>query len=305
MSHDCRSLVSLVALGFVVFTADPTVIGQGNPDPTSFRFNTGQGVQPIFEGWAKNQDGTFTMYFGYLNRNYVETMEIPVGPDNKVEPGTPDRGQPTFFNTRIHRMGFGVQVPKDWGKKELTWSVTLRGATEKAVGWLQPEWEIDPIYFGKTRTQESLKNKPPSMVLDVPATLSLSNPLTLKATVQDDGLPTPRKGPRRQAVGQETPPTLKPLPDQPELPVNVPAVGAGRARGGQGSQGLVVNWMVWRGPAAVAFDPATVTVKDGKADATAAFTKPRTYVLRAIANDGELNDQKDVKLTVTAGTAQH
>jgi hypothetical protein len=303
MSYRCRCFVSSLALG-LVFAASLGVSSQGNPDPFSFKFNSGQPVQPIFEGWFKNSDGSFAMYFGYLNRNYVETMEVPVGPDNKIEPGAPDRGQPTFFNTRIHRMAFSVPVPKDWGKKELVWSVTVRGAAEKAVGWLQPEWEIDPIYFGKTRSAESLKNKAPKMVLDVPTTVTLPGTLKLAATVDDDGLLTPRKGPRPIAVGQETPPTLKPLPDQPEIPVNVPTIG-GRGRGPQGPQGLMVNWTVWRGPAAVTFDPATVPVKDGKAVSTATFTRPGTYVLRAIANDGELNDQKDVTLTVSGGSSQH
>lgn len=301
MSYSLRSLLSAGVLLLVVATPRG-VNAQGNPDPTSFRFNSGQGLQPVFEGWGKNPDGTFSMYFGYLNRNFVETLVVPVGPENKLEPGVPDRGQPTVFNTRIRRKEFSVSVPKDWGKKELVWSVTVRGTTERAVAWLQPEWEIDPIYAGKTRTAESLKNTPPKLTLDVPSTATLSNPLTLTANVQDDGLPTPRKGPPRQgAVGQETPPTLKPLPDQVEVPINVPSIGgAGRGRGGaQGPQGPVVNWIVWRGPAAVAFENgAAAPVRDGKVVSAATFTKPGTYVLRARANDGELIDQKDVTVTV-------
>jgi hypothetical protein len=31
---------------------------------------------------------------------------------------------------------------------------------------------------------------------------------------------------------------------------------------------------------------------------TATFSRPGTYVLRAVANDGELTDQKDVTVTV-------
>src|SRR5437016_12891950 len=124
-----------------------------------------------------------------MNRNEVEQLPVPTGPDNKFEPGAPDRGQPTFFYTRIHRKAFSVPVPKDWGKKELVWSLTVRGKTEKAVAWLQPEWEIDPIYEGKTRSAESLKNKPPTMSVDVPSTVTLPNTLTLTAAVKDDGLP--------------------------------------------------------------------------------------------------------------------
>jgi hypothetical protein len=278
----------------------PRVAAQGNPDPFGFKFNAGQTVQPIFEGWAQNPDGTFSMYFGYVNRNYTETLVVPVGPDNKFEPGNADRGQPAFFDTRIHRKEFSVSVPRDWGKKELVWSVTVGGVTEKAIAWLQPEWEIDPVYGGKARNAESLKNKPPSMTLDVPPVATLPNMLTLTASVQDDGLPTPRKGPPTRAIGQETPPALKPPPGQPEVPVNVPAVGRrGDAAQGQGQQGLRVNWLLWRGPAAVTFDPATVVVKDGKAVTTAKFTKPGTYIMRARANDGELIDQKEFTVTVS------
>ena len=309
MSSYLRWLTLAAALMLVL--ANPHgVSAQGNPDPSSFKFNSGQSIQPIFEGWAKNPDFSFSMWFGYYNRNYVETLVIPVGPDNKIEvaapgvPGMPDRGQPTFFNTRIRRKAFSVRVPPEWGKKELVWSVTVRGTTEKAIGWLQPEWEIDQIYAGKTRTGESLKNTPPALTLDVQSTVTLPNTLTLAATVKDDGLLTPRTGGRRSAVGQETPPTLKPLPDQAEVPVNVPTVVGGRGGGAggggnQGPQGLVVNWIVWRGPAAVTFNPASIPVKDGKVAATATFTKPGTYVLRAVANDGELNDQKDVTVTVS------
>ena len=130
----------------------------------------------------------------------------------------------------------------------------------------------------------------------------MPNTLTLTGSVEDDGLPTPRKGPPTRAVGQETPPTLKPRPDQPEVPVNVPTVGRGRgdaAQGAQGLQGLRVNWLLWRGPASVTFDPTTVQVKDGKAVATAKFTKPGTYIMRARANDGELTDQKEFTVTVS------
>jgi hypothetical protein len=188
-------------------------------------------------------------------------------------------------------------VPADFGKKELIWSLTVQGVTEKAVGWLQPEWEIDPVYAGKARNAESLKNRAPSMTVEVSASVTLPNMLTLTATVEDDGLPTPRKGPPTRAIGQETPPTLKPLPNQPDLPVNVPVVV--RGRGNAALQGLRVNWLLWRGPAAVTFDSATVPVKDGRATANARFTKPGTYIMRARASDGELTDQKEFTVTVT------
>src|SRR5713226_7988518 len=102
---------------------------QGNPDPFGFKFNSGQNLQPIFEGWSKNPDGSFQMWYGYYNRNFLETLLVPVGadnliglpagPDGKIGLGQSDRGQPTVFLPRIHRKAFSVSVPSDFGKKQL------------------------------------------------------------------------------------------------------------------------------------------------------------------------------------------
>ena len=59
--------------------------------------NSGQSVTGAYEGWFKNPDGSFSLLFGYYNRNLKQDMDIPVGPDNRIEPGGPDRGQPTHF----------------------------------------------------------------------------------------------------------------------------------------------------------------------------------------------------------------
>src|SRR5215471_14752700 len=112
----------------------------------NFKYNSGQDVQPIFEGWSWAPDGSVNMHFGYLNRNYVEEPSIPVGASNNVQPGGPDRGQPTYFYARTQRNLFTVNVPKDWDRKrELIWTVTHNGKSDRAVGWMQPEWEIDPV----------------------------------------------------------------------------------------------------------------------------------------------------------------
>src|SRR5579871_6642722 len=78
------------------------------------RFASGQNVVPVFEGWERNADGSFNMVFGYMNRNYEEQMEIPIGPDNKIEPGPTDQGQPAFFYRRRQQFVFKVKVPSDW-----------------------------------------------------------------------------------------------------------------------------------------------------------------------------------------------
>ncbi len=85
------------------------------------------------------------MVFGYFNRNYVEEVIVPVGPANNLEPEGPDLGQPAYFYPRVHHFVFRVNVPKDWGTKELVWTITANGKTEKAYGSLAPRWEIDPL----------------------------------------------------------------------------------------------------------------------------------------------------------------
>ena len=299
MSKRLRWIIAAGALILALGTQGG-VNAQGNPDIFGFKFLSGQGVQPIFEGWSHNPDGGFLMWFGYINRNYVETLSIPVGPANNITPGGPDRGQPAFFSTRIQRNVFSVAVPKDWGlKQELVWSLVVRGETFKAVAWLQPEWEIDPVYGGRAPTPSQRKNKAPTLTLEkAAATVALPNVLTLTADVADDGLPVPTKPPK-QAVGQETPPTLKPLPDQAEIPVNVPQIPTGGGRRPTAAQGLGVNWTLWRGPAAITFDPpGRGAVKDGKSTVTATFKQPGTYVIRVKASDGMLWEERDITVTV-------
>lgn len=299
MFKHAPSLVRACVASLCLAAAVPAV---AQPDNVNFRFNSGQPVQPIYEGWQRNPDGTISMYFGYINRNYGEVLAVPVGPSNSFAPGPADRGQPTLFNTRIHRQLFAVNVPGTWGKtQELTWAVTANGVTLKAVGWMQPEWEIDAETGGQMLNEEARANKAPTLTLDRTATASVARPLTLTAQVADDGLPKPRAK-KTAAIGQETPPTLVPDPDDPEIPINVPsAPEPGRVRRGSGPQGLRVAWLVWRGPANAAFAPqASTEVKEGKAVVSASFKQPGTYVLRAKATDGMFSsDAKEITVTVT------
>jgi hypothetical protein len=273
----------------------------------NFKYNSGQDIQPVFEGWSKNADGSFSMHFGYLNRNWVQEISVPVGPNNNIEPGGPDRGQPTFFYTRTQRNLFTVTVPKDFGKKEAIWTLTANGKTQKAYGWLQPDWEIDPAGGAATggQTDPELKNnKPPTITVEAAAAIAVGQTMPLNATVVDDGIPKPTAA-KKPAAGQETPPTLV---TTNETPVNLPQLApSGRAARGAaaaagGLRGPFVTWMVLRGPASATFESRNVPVKDGKAPNSVAFKVPGEYVLRARASDRILFVDKDVKVTVTGGT---
>ena len=225
-------------------------------DDTQIQYNRGRHVAPIYEGWFRNTDGTIDMSFGYLNLNYEETLHVPVGPNNRIEPGGPDQGQPTVFTPR-RRFGsafsrretyvFRVRLPSNWEEDaELVWTVTAHGKTDRAVGLLLPVYELSPPAEG---------NAAPSVHLDAPSqTVTFPEPIALTATFNDDGNPE----------------------------------GA-RDRAG-------VAWVHYRGPGRVTFDPARLPTPvdtppgtDVAVTTTAAFSEPGTYVLRAEASDGTVN----------------
>jgi hypothetical protein len=242
------------------------------------QYARGQNVAPVFEGWERNPDGSFSMVFGYLNRNYEEEVDIPVGPANAVAAGagTPvDRGQPTHFYPRRQRFLFRVVVPKDWDKQQkVIWTLTSHGQTDQAKGWLQPEWELsqDVIIENMGGGVPEPDNKPPSLTIsDVPP-ITLPDAATLTASATDDGIPKP--SPRSPSK-----------PDQPRRP-----------------RGVQIKWIQYRGPGKVTFDPEASAVVYGQPVAVTSkvsFTAPGTYVLRATANDGQLFTSRDVTVTVT------
>jgi len=296
------STFSRWTIGIAVLLSIPGALGRAGAQPggrhigANIRFHSGQNVQPVFQGWSKNADGSFTMHFGYFNRNFTEQPQVPVGAENAIQPGGPDRGQPTYFYPGFNRSTFTVVVPSDWGKKELIWTLTVHGRTDRAVAWLQPEWEIDPT-GGDEEGGESVRsqNASPAIAVEPGTTLvKLPTPLTLTAAVTDDGLPL--RGKRRRGGTSENPPAFHPE-KMLETPVNVPQFE--RPRGPAGAR-LTVSWMVWRGPAGVTFDSDISEVgKDGKAVVTATFTKPGEYVLRARASDTKLSAEQDVRVIVT------
>jgi hypothetical protein len=255
------------------------------PAPTYIpqtKFARGQDVVPSFDGWMKNADGSFTMVFGYMNRNYEEEPAIPAGPDNKIEPGVPDRGQPTYFLPRRHAWMFRVTVPSDWGNQELVWTITANGRAEKAYGSLKSDEEISERLI---RTRGNLNpglddpNQPPSIEIAPVSSAVVGQPVALVAHVTDDGLPKPR------------------------VPKARPEVQAGKGQTNSATArpriGLAVTWSPYRGPAKVTFDDSgPIAVSGGQAVTNVRFTVPGTYVLRATANDGALSVSSDIAIQV-------
>jgi hypothetical protein len=259
---------------------------------------SGQDVVPVYEGWERNPDGTFDMFFGYMNRNYSEDLNIPIGQDNNMQPDGPDRGQPTYFYPRRDQFVFRVRVPKDWGEKDLVWTLNSHGRTEKAYGTLAPSWEIDERLIvknmgGTQRLDEVDNDQPPTVKVDPVPPVTLPNTAKLTAYVTDDGLPKP-------IARRPTASTRQPSGGDGGGPIaNAPPVTA-RVRL-RPPQGLSVMWVQYRGPGKVTFDPPDYeVVVGGKVTATATFSEPGTYVLRAIASDSIEQTTENVTVTVAA-----
>lgn len=265
-------------------------LAQTSPPPTAIpqtKFDAGQSVVPVYEGWIRNPDGTFDLVFGYFNRNYKEELVIPPGPNNDVEPGGPDRGQPTYFLPRRQPRLFRVRVPADFGQQTLVWTLTVSGRPEKAYATLLPVEEINEKIIASGGNSvpfgDDDPNKPPTISVAPVSRATPASPVTLTATVADDGLPKPRPAPARTATTAGG-----------RIDRQLNTTGPARPRG------LTVRWFEYRGPAKVAFEPdEAIPVAGGAATVTARFAAPGTYTLVAIANDGQLSQRTTVTVTVT------
>ena len=118
-------------------------VGTASAQPPGSLRAFGSPVAPMFEGWYQNPDGSYTLSFGYFNRNTEEVVEIPVGPGNHIEPGAANQGQPTKFMPRRHWGVFGVKVPADFGYGRVVWTLSVHGQTFSIPGSLKRDWEID------------------------------------------------------------------------------------------------------------------------------------------------------------------
>jgi len=227
--------------------------------------NTGQGITGAFEGWFPNPDGTFSLLLGYYNRNQQQTLEIPIGPNNRVEPGGPDQGQPTVFLPARQWGVFTITVPKDFGDKKLTWTLVANGKTSVIPMSLHPLYEVQPFL-------EASGNTPPFIAFSesgpfvqgprgqrISLTTTVSNPVTLPLWLADDA---------KSVL------TMRPA-----------------------SPPVMVYWSKFRGPGTVTFSnerplvekadfkPPPPAVFSGTATTSATFSEPGEYILRVVAND--------------------
>ena len=228
--------------------------------------DSGQGVTPAYEGWFPNSDGSFSLLFGYYNRNLKQDLDIPIGPDNHIDPGGPDQGQPTHFLTRRRWGVFTITVPKDFGGKKLTWTLVANGKTAQVPVGLDALWELNPFKDATGNTPPSIGFAPSGPFVNGPRgqsqTLSgtVASPVALNLWVADDA-------------------SVIPGATRPKTPA------------------VTLTWSKFRGPGEVTFANARPSVEDaqvqgapnpvfsGKSSTTATFSEPGDYVLHVVAND--------------------
>jgi hypothetical protein len=235
----------------------------------------GASITPAYEGWFDNPDGTHSFLVGYMNRNRAQDEDVPIGPNNQIEPGGPDRGQPTHFLPGRQTGMFAITVPKEFTPQQrLTWTITLNGQTNSIPFHLQPDYNISPF------TEIAVHNTPPVIRFEetgqtvqgplasalkplATRSASVSAPLPLTVWAEDDA---------KYTSGSATP-----LRNPPPPPVTL-------------------SWSKYRGPGAVTFDKAKPALDNlagglvnqlykGKATTTAKFSEAGDYVLHATAND--------------------
>src|ERR1700683_1318605 len=164
---------------------------------------SGTSVTGAFEGWFKNPDGSFNLLLGYYNRNQKQEVDVPIGPENRIEPGGPDRGQPTHFLPGRGWGLFAIKVPADFGDNKLIWTITANGLTTVIPASLKPDYEISPLVeaaVGNTPPVLSFEENGPSVQgpqgLMVERTAKVGTPLTLTVWVSDDAKFTTSSGAR-------------------------------------------------------------------------------------------------------------
>ncbi|HEV2983202.1 MAG TPA: hypothetical protein VGX46_02390 [Vicinamibacterales bacterium] len=293
-------------------------------------YTKGQNISPAYEGWEVGADGAKYFLFGYMNRNWEEEIDVPVGAENGFNLGGADQGQPTHFLPRRNRFVFRVQVPATFGEKdELVWTLTTHGRTEKAYATLRPDYVVDDVVKASetgalgagTSSPEVRANHPPTVhIQEVKTrTVPVGQALTLVSAVKDDGIPK-RRAPSAATLAA----AQRRLAEDPALAAQLrnPAMSPpSRITVGK-NVGLHVSWFVYRGPVGgkATFDPPPVKAwedtraganspwapvwaapkipEDGLQPVQVTFSAPGTYVLRCRADDGALVADDEVTIVV-------
>ncbi len=238
------------------------------PEP---RRGAGDSVTPAFEGWFYNPDGTRAFLVGYYNRNSRQEIDIPIGPNNRIEPGGPDMGQPThFLNGRQWGMFF-IPVPREFKPTDsYTWTLVANGQSLSIPFRLHADYVMSPF------SEIAVGNTPPVLRFE-PNGKTFQGPAASLATAPS----------RTATVGTPMPLDVWIADDMKYTSgTNAPPAGS--------RQPVSMSVSKYRGPGKVTFEKAKPPIEklangsmpfNGKATATVTFSEAGDYVLHVIGND--------------------
>ena len=154
----------------------------------------GRTLAPFMEGWYENEDGSFSISFGYLNLN-DDTLYIPVGEDNFLEPAQFNGMQPTVFHPGHQRGVFTATLPAVTKDTDVWWTLTKAngevtrvpgriGAVAYQLDWRpRPHGSLPPsVSFDG---QDGEGRGPPGILSERTMTTSVGSPITLSVNTSD------------------------------------------------------------------------------------------------------------------------
>lgn len=210
MQH--RSPLPGIVLAILAWSATAgadAALAQIDPWQNAPQPDTGRQVVPFMEGWYDNGDGTYTISFGYLNRNQNQLIDIPLGENNYIEPAEYDGVQPTHFLGSRQRGMFAVTIPASARDQDVWWHITPSdGQTYSVPGrttapayqldWLpRPHGSVAPrVWFDSER---QAAQGPEGVWSDGVLSAAVGQPLTLVVNVDDPSERDPTD--RRMADG--------------------------------------------------------------------------------------------------------
>ena len=266
VERDLRVAGTIWVVGCLVgLAASSPLAAQNSRIPSPLNENPlrprGQNVIPVYDGWFENPDGSYTLCFGYFSLNTEQSLDISLGPENRIEPSQYDGVQPTHFDPvpaptltaryRHHWCVFSVSVPYDFGTGDVVvWTLTTQGDEIAATGSLVPTYILDePTSSGRGAVAPFM-------------------------SLEEDG---PRlQGRRGLWAGPRTVKVNEPLPITAWIQHAEP--------------GTWLGWTKHQGPGEVVFSESEVRLDaaEGAAVTTASFSQPGSYVVRVQAiNDLE------------------
>ncbi|MGD9905988.1 MAG: hypothetical protein AB7U83_21155 [Vicinamibacterales bacterium] len=279
-----------------LLTAAPAAQKPREPLPGEPLGAGGEAIFPVLEGWGPLKDGSTAILLGYYNRNRGAAFDIPIGPDNRIEPGGPDYGQPTHFEPSQHHGVFAIKVPAGFGTSRLTWTLKANGQEAKVSFWLNPPYWVDFFKHAATGNEPPVVRFAPGAAahtgppVGFAATLAGAVGQALPLTVWVSDVPGPLEGPDNELAAQRR--KTAPVVDPVAIVGDTTFGGTGRRTVPDDSSNLLVHWHHYRGAGPVSFARARVPVATGgdatkvvEAATTATFGAPGEYVLRAQVSD--------------------